>query len=107
MKVEKFEKLYKQEGGMSKLTELRALFYTHEYIADVFKVSPFTIAGWMKDFFGSNYDPRPDRREAVMANMVEFARMHTKENFDFAFRGTEYYREVLSRCKQEGIYDSE
>ena len=39
----------------------------------------------------------------IIASMVDFAKTNPKEEFYFAFNGTEYYKEVLEKCKQEKI----
>lgn len=104
MTIEKFQNIYIKKGGIAKLTELRSLFYTQKYIAKHFRVSGERVRQWMLEFFGSKYDPRPDRKEAIILNMIDFARHNNKKDFDFAFRGTEYYREVLEKCKEQKIY---
>jgi len=107
MTVKEFDEKYGLKGGITKLTELRSLFYTQEYIAAHFSVTRERVRQWMLEFFGSAYDPRPDRREMIIASMVDFAKTNPKEEFDFAFKGTEYYKEVLEKCKQERIYDTQ
>jgi len=104
MQVKKFEEKYGTKGGIQKLTELRSLFFTQDYIAKQFGVSKERVRQWMLEFFGSRYDPRPDREEAVIANMIEFARNNPLEEFNSAFRGTEYYKKVLAECNNLEIY---
>ena len=108
MKIEKFNKLYSNEGGITKLTELRALCYTQKYIANHFGVSLTTVNEWMVKFFGERYDPRQDRKEAIIANMLDFARANPREKFNFAFNNmkSEYYKEALGLCIEQGIYDN-
>ena len=88
MIVKDFETRYGRFGGMKKLTEMRSLYYTKKYIADHFEVSQERVRQWMLIFFGVPYEPQPERREAVCANMVEFAQNNSFEDFRRAFRGS-------------------
>ena len=53
MTVKDFEKKYGKLGGIAKLTELRALLFSQDYIAEHFKVSKQRVKQWMLEFFGS------------------------------------------------------
>jgi hypothetical protein len=55
----------------------------------------------MISFFGSPYDPRPERKESIIAGMIEFAINNPKRDFTYAFTGTQYYKEALEICKKE------
>ena len=113
--LEKFEEKYKDKGGIRMLARLSSLLFTREYIANHFGVSKPRVGQWMKDGFGYDYDPRPDRRKVIMDNMVEFARHNPKDRFDFAFGKNggknmqllDYYKEALERCHKEKIYGKE
>lgn len=106
MTVQKFEEKYGDKGGINKLTELRSLLFTQKYIANHFGVTKERARQWILEFFGEPYNPIADRRDAIMLNMVDFAKNNTKRQFDLAFRGTQYYREVLSICIEQKIYDT-
>ena len=104
MLIKQFQKKYGDRGGMTKLTELRSLYYSQQYIAGYFGVTRERIRQWMLEFFGSPYDPRPDRVEAIIANMVEFAKNNSMEDFTRAFINSEYYDKALEVIKKEKIY---
>jgi hypothetical protein len=104
MKVEEFEIQYKDKGGLVKLSEMRALMKTRKEIADHFGVVPWTVSKWTEKYFGEQIDARTDRKEAMIASMVDFARLHDIRDFYFVFHGTEYYEEALSKCKEENLY---
>ena len=105
MNTKTFEKKYGNKGGISKLTELRSFFLSQKYIANVFGVSQQRVKQWMKIFFGQEYDPREDRRDAIMASMIEFASHNSFPDFRFAYRGTQYYEEILKECIKLKIYE--
>lgn len=105
MTVKEFELKYRNKGGIAKLTELRSFFYSHTYIATHFGVGRNLIRVWMKELFGTTYDPRPDRAETIISNMVSFARNNNKDDFRRAFRSTTYYIKALEECVNQGIYE--
>ncbi len=104
MNVQEFNKKYKSKGGIEELTRLRSMLYTKSYIGSHFGVTPDRVRQWTVQFFGSAYDPRPDRKEAIIHNMIEFARHNTRVDFKFAFRSSEYYKETLVQCEKEEIW---
>lgn len=104
MTIYDFEKKYSQYGGLARLTELRALLFSQEYIADEFKVSKERVRQWMKIFFGGDYDPREDRRESIKTGMIDFAKHNRIEEFDKAFKKSPYYKEVLLDLEKQKIY---
>jgi len=104
MNIEKFEKKYGKYGGMTKLAELRTLLFSQDYIAGVFKVTKERIRQWMLLFFGSVYDPREDRREAIKTGMIDFAKHNTQEEFCRAFKKSPYYKDVLLELEKQKIY---
>lgn len=106
MDAPKFKEKYKDKGGMNKLTELRSLFFGQKYIAKHFGVSQESVRNWMLGFFGRDYDPREDRKDAIILSMIEFARHNSITDFDFAYKGTQYYKEVLEKCNKLKIYDT-
>jgi hypothetical protein len=101
----KFEKKYREKGGINKLTELRSLLFSHDYIANHFGVSRARVSDWMKLFFGKDYDPREDRKEAIISSMIEFAKNNSFPLFRYSYRGTPYYKEVLEKCYELKIYE--
>ncbi len=103
--LKKFEEKYKEKGGMKKLGQLRALYFRTEYIAKHFGVTAGIVRQWMWNFFGGEYDPRPDIKDATIAGMFEFALHNTKEEVSFAFGGTEYYPELLKLIKERKVYE--
>lgn len=105
MNTSKFESKYKEKGGLQKLTELRSLFFSQKYIANHFGVTFARVRQWMIIFFGREYDPREDRREAIVSSMVEFARHNGYPDFKFVYKGTPYYKEVLDLCRAQNIYE--
>ncbi len=105
MNVKEFESKYQDRGGIEKLTELRSLFFAQKYIAKHFGVSPERVGQWTLELFGTRYDPRPERKEAIIASMLDFAMHNPKEDFDFAFKGTQYYKEVLEDLETRKIYE--
>jgi hypothetical protein len=107
MTLKDFENKYAIKGGMQKLTELRSLYFTNRYIAYHFGVSQQSVVNWMLQFFGSRYDPREDRKEAIIANMVEFAKNNPLIDFKYAFKGTEWYKEALERINKLKLYDTQ
>ncbi len=107
MNVVDFNSKYKEKGGMDELSKLRSLLFTRKYIASHFGVTNDRVRQWMIIFFGSDgYDSRPERKEAIMESMVDFARSNNVLDFKLAFRGNEYFKETLSKCKELGIYDN-
>lgn len=105
MNVTQFEEKYKEKGGVNRLTEMRALMFTQKYIAKHFDVSIERVRQWMIEFFGSVYDPRPDRRTIIIQNMVDFRKNNPQEEFDLAFKKTQYYKEAIEKSNKE-IYDT-
>ena len=105
MTVKEFEVKYGDKGGIQKLSELRSLFANQGYIASHFGVSRERVRQWMLEFFGNSYDPRMDRKEVLVAGMVEFAKNNPKKDFRIAFSNTEYYREALEMCINKKIYE--
>ena len=104
MNIEEFNKKYMNQGGFNQLTEMRALCFRTVYIAKHFDVSADTVRVWMNQYFGLTADPRQGRKAEIIKAMVEFSRFNHKDQFDFAYRGTEYYKEALQESKDKGIY---
>lgn len=104
MNVKGFEKKYGDKGGMKRLTELRSLMYTQSYIAKEFGVSREAVRLWFVKFFGKEYDAREDRKNAIVENMVDFARHNVFHDFKSSFHQGEYYKQALDRCYQLEIY---
>lgn len=102
-----FQLKYRDKGGVAKLTELRSLFYSQNYIAKHFGVTSKRVKQWMVEFFGNTYDPRSDREEAIISNMVEFARNNSRKDFNKAFVNSSYYQRALQEISKEKIYDNE
>lgn len=101
MEVKEFNKLYGgRKQGMIMLTQMRATSQTQDVIANHFGVTKERIRQWMVEFFGSEYDPRIDRKIRMMASMEDFARIHTENEFVEAYNGSEYFKEVLKECKK-------
>lgn len=105
MTIQEFEEKYNQYGGMARLTELRSLLFSQDYIADIFKVSKERVRQWMKIFFGGDYDPREDRRESIKSGMIDFAKHNNILEFHKAFRKSPYYQEVIQELGKQKIYD--
>ena len=101
MNIKDFESKYVEKGGIKKLAEFRSLFFGLDYIAKHYGVSKERVRQWMKYFFGSVYDPREDRKDAIVASMIDFANNHTPEEFRFAFKGTVYYDEAMKLLNNE------
>lgn len=105
MTVKEFNKLYGgRKQGMIMLTQMRSMAYPQDEIASHFGVVKERVRQWMVEFFGCEYDPRIDRRNKMMSCMLDFAKIHPIDEFYEAYRGSEYYKEVLEECKKEGIY---
>lgn len=104
MTSKEFEKKYSNKGGYQKLCELRSLLYTYAAIAAHFEVSRNAVRLWTKALFGEYYDPRKERREVAINNMVDFARAHSFKDFRYTFRKSSYYKTALERCKELKIY---
>ena len=102
MTVAYFNDKYLNCGGILKLTEMRAMKQTLDAIGNHFGVSKESVRLWLKDFYGKAYDPRYDRRNAIIDAMIDFAECHNKEEFDEAFKMSEYYGMAL----EETHYDS-
>lgn len=107
MKIQRFETEYGDKGGIRKLTEMRAMMYKLTAIGSHFGVGRDTVSNWTKRFFGDKHDARFDRKAAVMNSMIDFAKNNPYRDFIFAYEGTEYYNEVLQKCKEQKIYDIE
>ena len=106
MKIQNFNKQYKEEGGIVKLNEFRSMSASLETMAIHFQVSRERIRQWFKEFYKEQYDPRPERRKRIIESMIEFASKNTEEDFKEAFGtyNTEYYAIALSTCYDKGIY---
>ena len=104
MTIKEFQKKYTDNGGIVTLTEMRSLFYTQNYIAKHFGVTLATVRLWMLEFFGTPYDPRPDRGEAIVANMVAFAKNNPIEDFKQAFKRSDYFDRALEEVAKQNIY---
>jgi hypothetical protein len=103
MMVKEFNKEYKRQGGIQMLNEMRALRRPQREIANQFGVSGERVRQWMVEFFGAAYDPRYDRRNAIIESMIDLRKHLGDEEFDRAFRSSEYYE----RAKNDTRYDSE
>lgn len=109
MVVKEFEDKYKSKGGMKKLTEFRSLLVSQDQIATHFGVGKQRVRQWMLEFFGAVYDARPDRRDAIINSMVDFAMMNPPSEFDAAYKNSPYYKEALKKIKSNKthrMYDS-
>ena len=104
MTIQKFEEKYKDKGGIEKLTEMRALLFSQRHIANHFGVTRDRVRQWTIQFFGRTYDPRPEKKDAIIASMFEFAQHNSFAEFRFAFLRNEYYKETLKICKDRKIY---
>ena len=100
MKIEDFDKKYKDKGGIAKLRELSALCYSRSYIARYFGVTNSSVYQWNYMFFESGYI-LPRSEDIVLFSMIEFAKRNPLSEFRFAFKGGKYYNEGLSRVKKE------
>lgn len=101
MEVKEFNKLYGgRKQGMIMLTQMRSMAYQQDAIANHFGVTKERVRQWMLEFFGSEYDPRIDRKDRMISNMEDFAKIHTEEEFREAYNGSEYFDEVLKKCKK-------
>lgn len=103
MKIKEFEAKYGKQGGIEKLTQLRALLFSQDFIAEHFGVSKERIRQWMKEFFGSTYDKRKDRKDIMIIGMIDFAKKNTKEDFEEAYKYSVYYEEALKQIKKHDI----
>lgn len=101
MIIKTFNKEYKKKGGMLMLNEMRALMRPQQEIANHFGVTSGRIVQWFEEFYGSGYDPRYDRRTAIVESMVDFSELHNKEEFNEAFKNSEYYERALMLTKYE------
>lgn len=104
MTVKEFNETYGKKQGLLMLTQMRSLSNTQDMIANHFGVSKERVRQWMLEFFGSEYDPRQERRDRMMNSMIDFARNHEIEDFKEAYNGSEYYNEVLKECNNQKIY---
>lgn len=107
MTVKEFNTTYGRKQGILMLTQMRSSSNTQDMIANHFGVSKERVRQWMIEFFGSEYDPRQDRKERMMNSMLDFARKNALEDFKEAYTGSEYFQEVLEECKNNKIYDIE
>lgn len=97
MTVAYFNEKYPNCGGILKLTEMRAMKQTLDAIGNHFGVSKENVRLWLKDFYGVAYDPRYDRRNAIIDAMIDFSEYRSKEEFDEAFKTSEYYEMAIKR----------
>lgn len=97
MMLKTFNKEYKKKGGMIMLNEMRALKNTQDSIANHFGVTKERVRQWLLEFFGKEYDPRYDRRNAIIESMIDFSEHRTKEEFEMAFKSSEYYQMALDK----------
>ena len=106
MTVDEFNDKYREAGGMSKLIDMKATLQPVESIAKNYGVTREAVKCWMKELFDCEYDPRIERREAIIKEMVEYAKSHTEENFYemFKHKSAGYLQEAHNRCKAQGIY---
>lgn len=103
MIVKTFNETYGDKGGMVILNEMRALKMKQDVIANHFGVTKERVRQWLLEFFGKKYDPRYDRRNSIIQSMIDFSEHRTKEEFEEAFKGTEYYQMALKNT----TYDRE
>lgn len=95
MNAEKFDKKYSKYGGVKQLAKMRNSFVPQKKIAEHFFVSRERVRQWMLEIFGSEYDPRPDRRKIVIKKMVAFYYNNGKSAFDKKFKNTAFYKKAL------------
>lgn len=104
MTVKEFNKTYGRKQGILMLTQMRSMAITQDNIAKHFGVTKERVRQWMLEFFGSEYDPRQERKERMMNSMVCFAKFNSAEDFKEAYSSSEYYKEVLEECSKQKIY---
>jgi len=104
MNVKDFENKYREKGGIKKLTEMHSLSFSAGYIAKHFCVSKERVRQWRLEFFGSIYDDRDAKREAIKTGMIEFAKNNEFTEFRMAFRRSPYYKKVLKELNKRKIY---
>jgi hypothetical protein len=104
--LDSFDLKYNDRGGFKKLSELQALKCTVKTISDHFEVDRSTASMWLRRFFGENYDPRKERKEAFIQSMVEFSKTHTILDFWITYnrKSGDYVKEALRRCVEQNIY---
>lgn len=108
MNVYLFNERYKDKGGIGKLNEFRALLFTHSYIGNHFGVDRQRVKQWMEELYDKSYDPRKSRREAIVESMIDFAKVHTEQEFRnaFYFTNKEWFLQALSEAHLCGLYGS-
>ena len=106
MKINEFNKTYKEKGGMPQLNEFRSYALPLQIIAKHFTVSKERIRQWFELFYKEKYDPRPERRKKIVDSMIDFAKKNTEEDFREAFEkgNITYFALALAECYDKGIY---
>jgi len=99
MNREKLDEKYNECGGFKKLLEMKIELKSLEEISKVFNVSKERIRQWMIELFGTNYDPRRDRRENRINFILDFIKQNgTKEAIKmFERTNKSYVQEAINR----------
>lgn len=99
MNIDKFEKKYQLYGGIKQLIKMRNSLSSQSEIAKHFRVSKERVRQWMVEMFNSNYDPRQERREKKIKEMVNFYFNNSPEDFKRRYKYTAFYRLALKRIE--------
>ena len=106
MTKEKFDVAYAHKGGVAQIKNLMKQNESIEGIGVYFGVCKNAVRLWCREMFGENYDPRKNRRDKVVNEMIKFAERHTQTDFrqEYIKQSKYYYHMALARCYSQGIY---
>lgn len=87
MTIQEFDKKYSKRGGFRALDYMKEQLFTAEFIGAHFGVSKELIQQFIKQMYGTRYDPRPQRTEKIVSSMLENAKKYkmTLEDFKEAY----------------------
>lgn len=102
MTIKQFNKKYKKQGGIKKLSDMRDGFETLKSLSKQFEVSKERIRQWMLLFFGEKYDPRYERRKHKVESIKSLIRKHGVEKTEKLYSGINrsYLQEAISNLNK-------
>ncbi len=104
-KLQDFDAKYGDKGGVIALHQMMKEKRTLEFIGDHFGLTKQGIKYIIENMFQKHYDPRKERKEKIISQIIVYARSHTEKETREAYQYSEYYADIaIAECYVRGIY---
>lgn len=104
-KLQDFDAKYGDKGGVIALHGMIKEKRTLKFIGEHFGLTPQGIKYIIEKMLEKKYDPREDRKEKIISQIIVYARSHSERETREAYQYSEYYCNIaIAECYIRGIY---